>query len=136
MHLQIALRIVGSLLMMFSLTMLVPVLWSFYFNDGVAVVFINAFAYTFGAGFLLWLVFHRYQAEMRIKDGFLVTVMFYLALGSFGSIPFANAHIGLSAADAFFESNPSGLNLSKLVHMGGWLNLGGPGSDIVPPWGK
>ena len=70
MHLQIALRIVGSLLMMFSLTMLVPVLWSFYFNDGVAVVFINAFAYTFGAGFLLWLVFHRYQAEMRIKDGF------------------------------------------------------------------
>ena len=104
MHLQIALRIVGSLLMMFSLTMLVPVLWSFYFNDGVAVVFINAFAYTFGAGFLLWLVFHRYQAEMRIKDGFLVTVMFYLALGSFGSIPFANAGIGLSVADALFES--------------------------------
>ena len=42
---------------------------------------------------------------MRIKDGFLVTVMFYLALGSFGSIPFANTDgIGLSTADALFES--------------------------------
>ena len=105
MHLQIALRIVGSLLMMFSLTMLIPLLWSFYFNDGVAMVFVNAFAYTFVVGFLLWLVFRRYQAEMRIKDGFLVTVMFYLALGSFGSIPFANTDgIGLSTADALFES--------------------------------
>ena len=66
MHLQIALRIVGSLLMMFSLTMLVPVLWSFYFNDGVAVVFISAFAYTFGAGFLLWLVFNLKWEALRI----------------------------------------------------------------------
>lgn len=105
MHLQIALRIVGSLLMMFSLTMLLPLLWSFYFSDGVAIVFVNAFAYTFVVGFLLWLGFRRYQAEMRIKDGFLVTVMFYLALGSFGSIPFANTDgIGLSTADALFES--------------------------------
>ena len=80
MHLQIALRILGSLLMMFSVTLLVPLLWSFYYDDGVALVFINAFCYTFAAGALLWILFQKNKTEMRIKDGFLVTVLFYLCL--------------------------------------------------------
>ena len=105
MHVQIALRILGSLLMMFSVTLLVPLLWSFYYGDGVALVFINAFCYTFAAGALLWILFQKNKTEMRIKDGFLVTVLFYLALGSFGSIPFAHVEgIGLSIPDALFES--------------------------------
>ena len=82
MHIQIALRILGSLLMMFSLTMVPPVLVSFLFADGVHMVFLRAFAVTFIVGFVLWLVFKRDKAEMRIKDGFLVTVFFYIALGT------------------------------------------------------
>ncbi|MFL2529247.1 MAG: TrkH family potassium uptake protein [Candidatus Azotimanducaceae bacterium] len=91
--------------MMFSITLLVPLLWSFYYNDGAAFVFINAFGYTLAAGSMLWILFRHNQDEMRIKDGFLVTVMFYVALGSFGSIPFAHVEgIGLSIPDALFES--------------------------------
>ena len=91
--------------MMFSITLLAPLLWSFYYNDGAAFVFINAFGYTLAAGSMLWILFRHNQDEMRIKDGFLVTVMFYVALGSFGSIPFAHVEgIGLSIPDALFES--------------------------------
>lgn len=106
MHLQIAFRIVGSLLMIFSVTMLLHLALSYFvFEDGVASVFLNAFAVTFIVGFCMWLLFRRFEAEMRIKDGFLVTVLFYIALGSFGSIPFADSDgIGLSVPDALFES--------------------------------
>jgi trk system potassium uptake protein len=105
MHLQIALRILGGLLMMFSVTMLPPLILSFAVADGVEKVFLNAFVITFVSGFVLWLLFRRFEAEMRIKDGFLITVMFYLALGSFGAIPFLDpAGTGLSIPDAFFES--------------------------------
>ncbi|MCZ6503267.1 MAG: TrkH family potassium uptake protein [Gammaproteobacteria bacterium] len=105
MHLRIAFRILGSLLMVFSLTMLPPLLVSWFFADGSADIFVDAFAYTFISGFVLWLAFRRFKDEMRIKDGFLVTVLFYLALGIFGSIPFLEPQgIGLDVPDALFES--------------------------------
>ncbi|MDA0977181.1 MAG: potassium transporter, partial [Proteobacteria bacterium] len=105
MHFQIAFRVLGILLMMFSLTMLPPVMFSLYFNDGEHRVFLTAFAMTFAVGLFLWFIFHRNQAEMRIKDGFLITVLYYLALGVFGALPFADERgLGLSIPDALFES--------------------------------
>ena len=88
MHIKMALRILGSLLMGFSLTMLPPMLVSWIFTDNSAAIFFNAFIYTFVSGFVLWLLFRKYKDEMRTKDGFLITVLFYLAIGVFGSIPF------------------------------------------------
>ncbi|MBT4160035.1 MAG: potassium transporter [Gammaproteobacteria bacterium] len=91
--------------MMFSVTMLPPVIVSLIFQDGVEVVFLLAFTITFVVGLFLWLVFHRNDADMRIKDGFLVTVFYYLALGIFGALPFINeGGLGLSLPDALFES--------------------------------
>jgi trk system potassium uptake protein TrkH len=68
MHIQIAIRVLGSLLMMFSLTMLPPILVSLLYQDGVAGIFTKAFIITFVVGFFLWLLFFRNQADMRIKD--------------------------------------------------------------------
>ncbi len=91
--------------MVFSLTMLPPVVFSLIYEDGSAQIFLKAFVITFVAGFFLWLAFIRNTADMRIKDGFLVTVLFYIALGSFGSLPFIDARgLDLSIADAMFES--------------------------------
>ena len=105
MHIQIAIRVLGSLLMMFSLTMLPPALVSFIYQDGATGIFTKSFAITFVVGFLLWLMFFRNQADMRIKDGFLVTVLFYIALGAFGALPFIDDQgLGLSVPDALFES--------------------------------
>ena len=105
MQFGIAFRILGSLLMIFSLTMLPPLLVSWIYSDNASHIFVDAFIFTFAVGFILWLVFRRVRNEMRTKDGFLVTVLFYLALGTFGSIPFLEtAGAGLSVVDALFES--------------------------------
>ena len=105
MHIKMALRILGSLLMGFSLTMLPPMLVSWIFTDNSAAIFFNAFIYTFVSGFVLWLLFRKYKDEMRTKDGFLITVLFYLAIGVFGSIPFLEQQgAGLDIPDALFES--------------------------------
>ena len=105
MHIQIAARILGILLMMFSLTMLPPAFISWLFEDGVSIIFIDTFAVTLGAGLVLWLLFRRNMQEMRTKDGFLITFMFYMALGSFGAIPLVQpSGIALSWPDALFES--------------------------------
>lgn len=105
MHIQIAIRILGILMMMFSATMLPPILVSIIFQDGVESIFLRAFTITFVIGFFLWLIFHRYNADMRIKDGFLVTVLYYLALGIFGALPFIDElGLAMSIPDGLFES--------------------------------
>ena len=105
MHIQIAFRILGSLLMIFSLTMLPPILVSWIFADGVSIIFIDTFILTFTAGAVFFGLFRNHQQEMRTKDGFLITFLFYMALGCFGAIPMVQEEgIHLSWADALFES--------------------------------
>ena len=105
MRLPIAFRILGALLMMFSFTMLPPALVSVLFKDGVTIIFINTFLGTLLAGFLLWLLFRHNDSELRARDGFLITFLFYVALGTVGAFPLVQqAGIGLSWPDALFES--------------------------------
>ena len=81
MHIQIAIRVLGILMMLFSITMIPPIIVSLIYQDGIEIIFLRALAITFTAGFFLWLTCHRYDADLRIKDGFLITVLYYLALG-------------------------------------------------------
>lgn len=105
MHIKSALKIVGILLMMFSLTMLPPMVVSLIYDDGALTDFWRAFYMIFLSGFFLWLLLFKHEENMRTRDGFLVTVMFYLALGSFGAIPLVLSEAAnLSAIDAIFES--------------------------------
>ena len=98
-------RVLGVLLMLFSATMLPPILVSYIFADNVHTIFLKSFAITFSIGFVLWILFFKNEADMRIKDGFLITVMFYLALGLFGALPFIDTlGLNLSVPDALFES--------------------------------
>ena len=57
MHIGLILRILGILLMLFSLTMLTPILVSFLFEDGSYPIFIISFILSFLSGLFLWLPF-------------------------------------------------------------------------------
>ncbi len=98
-------RILGLLLMMFSLTMLPPVLFSLYYDDNSWLPFVEGFAITFAAGFVCWLPVHRSKKDLRLRDGFLVVASFWTVLGTAGAAPlyFADA-VTLSFTDAVFES--------------------------------
>jgi trk system potassium uptake protein TrkH len=105
MHLSTVQRILGVLLMVFSLTMLPPLLISLWFSDGALIGFTDAFILIFGLGLVIWLPVRQKRQELRVRDGFLVVVLFWSVLGLTGSLPFLLAESSsMSIADAVFES--------------------------------
>jgi len=105
MHLVLTSRILGILLMIFSLAMLPPILVAWIYGDGGMQAFTIAFGINVIAGFFLWFPARRYRKELSVRDGFMVTLMFWLVLALFGSFPLMlSEQPGLSFTDAFFES--------------------------------
>lgn len=105
MHPAVILRILGLLLMVYSSTMLVPALVALIYNDGGEKQFFFAFAITLISGLLCWLPVQNRKQDLRVRDGFVVVVLFWTVLGLFGSIPFMlgdKPH--MDVADAVFES--------------------------------
>jgi len=98
-------RILGLLLMMFSLTMLPPIVFSLYYSDHSWLPFVQGFGLTLAAGFICWLPVHRSKKDLRLRDGFLVVASFWTVLGTFGAAPlFFSDVLSLTFTDAVFES--------------------------------
>lgn len=98
-------RVLGLLLMIFSLTMLPPVLVSFLFEDRAWTPFVEGFVLTLAAGLLFWLPVRTVRQELRVRDGFIVVAGFWVVLGLFGALPFLLAETpAMSFTDAVFES--------------------------------
>ncbi|MFT5082517.1 MAG: trk system potassium uptake protein TrkH [Lentisphaeria bacterium] len=98
-------KIIGVLLMMFSITMATPALVSLWYKDGVYPSFLLAFAITFITGFSAWFPVHKVKRDLRTRDGFLITSLFWTVLGIFGSLPLMIVdETHLSVVDAVFES--------------------------------
>jgi len=104
-HLSISLRILGLLLTLFSLTMLPPLLLAIIADDETITGFTYALGITFLSGLVLWLPVRGIRRDLRIRDGFLITALFWTVLGLFGALPFAlTKPLEVSVADAIFES--------------------------------
>ena len=75
------------LMMIFSLSMLPPMLVSVIYEDGQLLPFLQAFGLILLIGGLIWFPFRKLRKELRVRDGFLITVLFWLVLSLSGSIP-------------------------------------------------
>lgn len=104
MHYSIIARILGLLLMLFSLTLLVPIAVAMIYQEQTQDAFFLAFAIIFSIGMLVWLPNSRGVGELRTRDGFLVTVLFWVLLSLGGALPLTLAEPSLSFTDAVFES--------------------------------
>jgi trk system potassium uptake protein TrkH len=119
MHFQVVQRILGQLLMLYSITMMPPIAVSVHFADGQTGAFFYSFAITFVVGLLTWLPARNDRRELRLRDGFLVAAMFWLGLGSFGSLPLLLTHFPeMSLTDAVFET-VSGLTTTGATTLAG-----------------
>jgi trk system potassium uptake protein TrkH len=87
MNLLVVQRILGILLMLFSITMLPPIGVSLHFHDGNAVPFLDAFIGLLLVGLLVWLPVRKQNRELRLRDGFLVVALFWVVLGLAGAVP-------------------------------------------------
>ncbi|MEJ2346668.1 MAG: TrkH family potassium uptake protein [Gammaproteobacteria bacterium] len=104
-----ALSTLGLLLLIVSVTMLPPLAVAYYYGDGAAVPFMDTFTLTLAAGLLCWLPFRGRPLELRNRQGFLIVVLFWVALSVLSALPFMLAkHPHMPFTDAIFEAT-SGL---------------------------
>ena len=98
-------RILGLLVALFSVTMIPPAIISLYFKDGSGLPFFLAFLLCLGTGLLFWYPNRLHRKDLRAKEGFLIVVLFWTVLASFGALPLLLLEQPeMSISDAFFEA--------------------------------
>ncbi len=98
-------HILGILLMLFSTTLVLPILIALYTDAlNVSASFGFAFFITLLTGIALTFVFDKNRRELQLRDGFLLTMLFWTVLSAFAAIPIYLADPTLSFIDAYFES--------------------------------
>ena len=102
---QVIQRVLGILLAWFSVTMLPPILVDQIYTEHAYTPFLLAFIITLVTGLLLWYPVRTYRDDLRLRDGFLIVVLFWTVLGLFGALPLLlSSALSVGITDAIFES--------------------------------
>lgn len=97
-------RVLGALLLLFSLTYAVPIGWALAIGDPSLQGFLIGALSTAAAGLLLWFPARRTARELQPRDGCLLVVLGWLAMAASACVPLMVAIPGLSFTHAFFEA--------------------------------
>lgn len=95
-------RALGMIIMMFALTMLVPLVWAWIADDGAQRAYDEGFALTFFCGLYLWYKTRKVTRELQVRDGFLMVVLVWTVLPAFATVPLM-LQLDMSFTDAYFE---------------------------------
>ncbi|CAM4381759.1 TrkH family potassium uptake protein [Pseudoalteromonas ostreae] len=105
MQFRTIIKILGQLVVLFSITMVPPAIVSLIYKDGGGVPFVLAFIFSVIIGLLAYYPNRREQGDLKAREGFLIVVLFWLVLGAFASLPLIFLQEpNLSLADAVFEA--------------------------------
>jgi len=123
MHVVIIQRIIGQFLMLFSITLLPPVVIDLLYQEDAAQAFFYSYLILLSIGFLLFYPVRNKKGDLRLRDGFVIVVLFWLVLGAAGAMPFyLYQDMGISLVDALFES-VSGLTTTGATVLAGLEDL-------------
>ena len=95
-------NLLGSLLALFSVSLLPPLLMAVIYQEQGAEIFFYSFLVLFTIGGSAWFFSRQNDLTLNISDGFIVTTLFWVVLACAGSIPFYL--FGLDLTSALFES--------------------------------
>lgn len=116
-------RVLGLFLMLFGLTLVIPVAVSLWFADHEHYHFAASAAFILAFGLLLWFPARNEIAELRRSDSFIIVAFFWFGLGLMGAFPFLlGPH--LNYVDSLFEA------ISGLTTTGATVLVG---LDDLPP---
>ncbi len=114
-------RVFGVLLVCFSLTMLVPWIYSYTIRDGAQGAYDEAVLLSLLTGLGLWWAARHQKHELKVRDGFLLVVMVWALLPVFACLPLI-FHLHISFTDAYFEAM-SGLTTTCATVLSGLDSL-------------
>lgn len=97
-------KVLGGVLVLFGLTMAVPLGFSHFCRDGIEAGFALSMAITVAIGAGLFLHCRHLDRELQPHDGFLLATLVWTVLPVFGAIPLLLHLPGLSFTDAYFEA--------------------------------
>jgi trk system potassium uptake protein len=97
-------HVLGSMLMMFSVTYVLPLATSIIYQDGQVLDFVVAAIVCIAAGGVVWFATRRHKRELRSRDGFLLVTVAWVLMSAIATVPLLIAIPGLSFTDAFFET--------------------------------
>lgn len=91
------------IIVLFGLTMLIPLVVSHWQADGAERAYDEAALLTMLAGGGLWWRYRHGTRDLAIRDGFLIVVLVWSVLPAFAAIPLV-VQLGISLTDAYFET--------------------------------
>ena len=103
MQLSVVIRTLGILVLLFSATLLPPLVVSLIYQDGEASDFLIAIAVGMICGLALYVPYSRRDLTILNRDGFLIVALTWSAMSLLGSLPFIFG-LQMSFVDAVFES--------------------------------
>jgi trk system potassium uptake protein TrkH len=112
------LNVLGSMLMLFSATYVLPMITSLIYSDGLLVDFVYAALGCLASGAVLVACTRRHKRELRSRDGFLLVTLAWILMSAIATVPLLIALPGLSFTDAFFETM-SGLSTTGATVLNG-----------------
>jgi len=105
MHIGVIQRLVGLLIMLFSISLLPPIVVDLIYDENTTEVFLYSYVVLVVTGFFLYLPAKNNKTDLRLRDGFVVVVLFWAVLGVVGALPFVLYEpLGIDFADSLFES--------------------------------
>ena len=114
----------GMMLIMFSVTYILPICTSLIYQDGTLLDFTLAMLMTLAVGCLMWLLTRHNKGELSIRHGYLLVVMMWTAMPAFATLPLLLLINDLSFTDAYFET------MSGMTTTGATVLTG---LDALPP---
>ena len=115
-------HVLGSLLALFGVTFVLPLITSLIMGDGKSLAFIIAAAVSSGAGLLISLATRGHSRELKPRDGFLLATLSWVLMSASATIPLLMVIPDLSFTDAYFEAM-SGLTTTGSTILSGLDNL-------------
>ena len=97
--------VVGTLLLFFGLTMLVPIAGGFWYQDASIVPLFLAMGITTLVGLAMNRLFRKTRVlQITQREGMAIVAVGWTMVGIFGALPFYLSHSSWTFVDAFFES--------------------------------
>ena len=112
------LYVLGMIILVFGLSMIVPLLLAEISQDGAQQAYDEAVLITIGTGGVLFLLGRHWRSDLKLRDGILLVVLTWTLLPVFAALPFIIQIPRLSLAEAYFEAM-SGLTATGATVLSG-----------------